>query len=826
MTARRSPHAAAAPGLPLRRALRSGLAGALVASGLVAGGLLSSPAQGTSERVPLAAPQLVRYSSAGSGTSRSGSQVVPAAAAPTPVANGRNVTISWPATTLSGGTPSNGYVVRRYNQSLVLQTIGSACQGVITATSCVEANVPTGTWEYTVQPSHFGWTGSASAFSAAITVGASSLAFTSSTTINTVPTTMTGTIAGFGGGTLAFHLDSATGTTLTGTPTIVPIGGAGSVTVTIPAGTTDGPHSVFAVDTLTNTASAAFTFVDPPLLTTMLMQDLDADGKIDTVKATFNKALAAYTAGTFPWTLTNVPSGGSLSGVSVSGATATLTIAEGPSAASTAVGTFTVALAQNSGGIRSVNGSLSSFVATAPADSAAPVILTMVMQDTTANGKVDAIAMTLSETVAAYSAGTTPWTLTGVPSAGTLASVTASGTTATLVISEGAGVADTTVGTFNVAVATSASGLRDAAGNLTAASRQPTDGAKPIRLTQAMYDVNLDGRIDRVIVTFTETLAAYTAANGSVTGSTATLDLNQGAAAATTALGSFKVALLANAAGIRDGAGNLSSYTAVAPTDLAAPAPITISLLDNSKNGKVDRVTVVFSETLAAYSAGTTPWTLANVPSAGTIASVTTATTTATILLTEGAGAVDTAVGSMTIAMAANAVGARDAAGNLSSFTPRTLLDKARPITALVSDTNGTTDGLIQPNDKLIFTFSEPLLATTVPTSTTVTLTDPSTTGNDTLTITGITSGARSTGSNGYLLTDNTVADFAASPVTLSADLRTITVTVGPTCTGTGCAGLGTVAANASFSYIAATTITDPGANVTLGTKSTAIRLF
>ena len=43
-------------------------------------------------------------------------------------------------------------------------------------------------------------------------------------------------------------------------------------------------------------------------------------------------------------------------------------------------------------------------------------------------------------------------------------------------------------------------------------------------------------------------------------------------------------------------------------------------MLDTNTNGKVDRVTAVFSETLAAYTAGNAPWTLANTPSAGTLA--------------------------------------------------------------------------------------------------------------------------------------------------------------------------------------------------------------
>ena len=71
---------------------------------------------------------------------------------------------------------------------------------------------------------------------------------------------------------------------------------------------------------------------------------------------------------------------------------------------------------------------------------------------------------------------------------------------------------------------------------------------------------------------------------------------------------------------------------------------------DSNSNGKVDRVLATFSESLAAYSAGTTPWTLANVPSGGTLASVSVSAAVATLTITEGAGAPDTAVGSFTVA--------------------------------------------------------------------------------------------------------------------------------------------------------------------------------
>jgi hypothetical protein len=94
----------------------------------------------------------------------------------------------------------------------------------------------------------------------------------STTTMNALPTTSGGSLASFlDGESVTFRLDNATsGTVLTGsiTPSPVPTGGSATVSVTIPAGTTLGAHTVFAVGALGSTASAAITVVDmtPPVV--------------------------------------------------------------------------------------------------------------------------------------------------------------------------------------------------------------------------------------------------------------------------------------------------------------------------------------------------------------------------------------------------------------------------------------------------------------------------------------------------------------------------------------------------------------------------------
>ncbi len=577
-----------------------------------------------------------------------------------------------------------------------------------------------------------------------------------------------------------------------------------------------------------------------PVRTGMVMQDVNANGKVDQVSVTFSETLASSTD-TSVWTLANVPSGGTLATVSTSGAVATIAITEGAGAANTAVGTMTVALVTGASGIRDASGNLSSFAAAAPTDGAKPILVSMTMQDTNANGRVDHVVAVFSEPLASSTLTSPPWTLASVPSGGTLASVSTSGTNATLTLTEGAGAADTAVGAFTVALATNANGIRDAANNLSSfAAAAPSDGAAPVRTAMVMQDANANGKVDQVSVTFSENLASSTdtapwtlaavPSGGtlsavSTSGAVATVTIAEGAGAADTSLGSFTVALAASGTGIRDGSGNQSSFAAAAPTDGAKPILVSMTMQDTNTNGKVDHVVAVFSETLATYTAGNAPWALANTPSAGTLSGVAVAGMTATLTITEGGGAQNTAVGSFTIALAANGAGIRDAANNQSSFAATAPSDGAGPVPTAVTDTiPGSTSGTMQVGDAITITFSEAILASSVASTTaTITETDPSGTGNDTLTITGLTNGAVDLGGN-YVTTNNASAGFSPSVVSVAG--AGVTATVGGTCAGAGCVGIRRGVG--AFVFAPATSITDIAGNPAGGsfTTPTTFRVF
>src|SRR6185312_168121 len=168
------------------------------------------------------------WSGTGTVSGQAQAATMPAGAAPTVSAAGHSVTVSWTGGALLGQSVS-GYTVKRYTAGGAAQAIGSGCSGTITALSCTESSVPAGTWTYTVTPLLYGWTGTESAPSAAVTVQAPAISITSATTVTSLPATVSASLTGYSAGqTVAFTLDSATGTTLTSTlsPTPVPASGA------------------------------------------------------------------------------------------------------------------------------------------------------------------------------------------------------------------------------------------------------------------------------------------------------------------------------------------------------------------------------------------------------------------------------------------------------------------------------------------------------------------------------------------------------------------------------------------------------------------------
>jgi hypothetical protein len=170
---------------------------------------------------------------------------------------GRTVSVSWGASTLSNGVAVAGYLVKRYVSGGAVQTTLAGCSGTIAALSCVESDVPAGSWRYTVTPViATNWQGVESAQSGVATVAAATLTLAKTLFGPPLPQGTTGSIAGFAASEgVTYRLDSAT--SLTGSPASV--GSSGTATVsslTIPSAA-DGAHTVYALGNASPFASQA-----------------------------------------------------------------------------------------------------------------------------------------------------------------------------------------------------------------------------------------------------------------------------------------------------------------------------------------------------------------------------------------------------------------------------------------------------------------------------------------------------------------------------------------------------------------------------------------
>jgi len=272
------------------------------------------------------------------------------------------------------------------------------------------------------------------------------------------------------------------------------------------------------------------------------------------------------------------------------------------------------------------------------------------------------------------------------------------------------------------------------------------------------------------------------------------------------------------------GAPDLSSTATTAPTTTTTTAPstttttapgtkqtvLTAQMADNDHNGRIDQVQVTFSGALDPSC--TSGWTLANVPSGGSLAGVTISGSTATLAVTEGPGAPNTAVGGFTVAFAG--------CTNAASFGARAPSDAAGPVFVSLTD-GGGVDGKPEPGDTLDLTFSEPLSPTWGPSTTVAVTIARQGNQNATITIPSLVSGSTfDSGSPGYVARNQT-ATFNNSTLTVSGP--TLRLTLGSACTGCASAGVG----QGTFTFTPSGTIRDAGGYVSIAPiTATNLKLF
>ncbi|HVF75919.1 MAG TPA: hypothetical protein VM938_12805 [Acidimicrobiales bacterium] len=260
--------------------------------------------------------------SRGDGFGTAGSDSLPGGAVPAAVVTSRSVALSWSAAAFKDGQAATSYTVSRYAAAS-----GGAPVATLSCapTSCTETAVAPGTWHYSVTPTYAAWTGAESARGSA-TVGSPSLTLSPST-ISSVPATLTGTAANLiAGETVTFRLDNPTsGTVLTGTlagGATVPASGGGAVSVTIPAGTSTGPHTVYLIGSAEGAvppASATFTYTPPVVTQTLTF----ANSTVDSLPKTLSGSTTGFGSDALTFRLGNPTTGTVLASTGTSSVTVT-----------------------------------------------------------------------------------------------------------------------------------------------------------------------------------------------------------------------------------------------------------------------------------------------------------------------------------------------------------------------------------------------------------------------------------------------------------------------------------------------------------------------
>ena len=559
-----------------------------------------------------------------------------------------------------------------------------------------------------------------------------------------------------GVGTGDFAVAQSGGVSGASVSTVTPAGPADTYTVTANTGSNSGTLGLNLVDDDsivdgvgnplggTGAGNGSFTgqtyTIDKtaPQLQTLEMFDNNGNGKVDRVVATFNETLVSST-NNGPWTLNNTPSGGTKGALSTSGSTATLLITEGGGAQNTAVGSFTVALAQNATGIRDALDNRSSFSAQAPTDKASPIVISVNRADPDpSNASTVQWTATFTESVTGVDTADFAVAQGGGLSGASVTGVSGSGATRTVTANTGSGngtlglnLVDNDTIQDNIGAPNKLGGTGTGNGDFTG-QVYTIDKTTPQLQTLEMFDNNGNGKVDRVVATFDETLVSTTNAapwtlnnvpSGgnkgtlSTSGATATLLINEGGGAPNTAVGTFTVALAQSATGIRDAADNRSSFVATAPTDKAAPIVVSIDRASgtNPTNAASVPFTATFSESVTGVDSGDF-----TVPVTGTVsgASVTTVSgsgATRTVDVNTGTG--DGTIGLNLVdddsiedtAASPNKLGGTGA-GN-GSFTGQTYsIDKTAPQLVTLEMKDNDTDGLV---DRVVATFDDTLVSTT-----------------------------------------------------------------------------------------------------------------
>jgi len=260
----------------------------------------------------------------------------------------------------------------------------------------------------------------------------------------------------------------------------------------------------------------------------------------------------------------------------------------------------------------------------------------------------------------------------------------------------------------------------------------------------------------------------------------------------------------------------------------AGPSLVSMTMKDTNANGRVDQVVATFNRTLGSCAAPCTGgWSLSNVPSGGSLSSVTTSGSTATINITEGGGAADTSLGGFTLALNTSG-GIVDTLGRHGSFSATIPADGAGPVPVSMSSTNkvGGTARKAEAGDKVSVTFSEPIATIGGATTSTVTMSTVSGSGKPvTLNLTSLSSAAFQIGKKTNYMSGSTSAVFGSAASTAAISGNQVTITLG-TWNNAGTLQTGSYVSGATTPFFPAATIKDAAGNAAAGSLATTITFF
>ncbi|MFA6521653.1 MAG: hypothetical protein WCT53_04695 [Candidatus Gracilibacteria bacterium] len=353
---------------------------------------------------------------------------------------------------------------------------------------------------------------------------------------------------------------------------------------------------------------------------------------------------------------------------------------------------------------------------------------------------------------------------------------------------------------------------RDAAGNLSVASSEiETATSLPVPLLSgaAYQDSDGNGQVDKIKLTFDQTINtctatvadfAYTAGsitNSAITGGTVTCagndtyvyinlgtsggpNITSHSSAPTLAYTDYVSREISNSVN-----GAVASFGSQNVTDGAGPVVVSAQIKDNDNTGKIDGITISYSESLADTASGANGFNVTSSSNHGTCnTEAADPSASSTLNLTFVCSGTNTAVGDMNLVFTTNS-GIRDAAGvqsptvTLTTSSSPSITDGAQPV--LVS----VTKGIASNKNKVTLVYSEPMYLDLngSPSDMAGHIDDGDITSSESMTSTAGVGGISSAGvirKIGSFRTTGTVLQNAETnnTVAVSADGLTVTVTL------------------------------------------------